>query len=171
MRIFVNADGSHRPYTAAENAEQDTLDALDAEQSARLDDITSRVARIEAKLWPPAPETTPADPATVTTWPGILYPGQTYRDIDGAVVRNITTVPITTPRSAMPNGGKPWDGQLWQVVTTTQPPTNSTAWRVGATYKAGDIVTYNGKTYRVLQAHTSQIGWEPFNVPALFVTT
>ncbi|MER5635195.1 M20/M25/M40 family metallo-hydrolase [Streptomyces nitrosporeus] len=44
-----------------------------------------------------------------------------------------------------------------------------TTWRLGATYAAGDLVTYNGTTYRCLQGHTAYPGWEPPNVPALWV--
>ena len=33
---------------------------------------------------------------------------------------------------------------------------------------AGDRLQYDGKLYRVVQAHTTQEGWEPPNVPALF---
>ncbi|MFE7490901.1 M4 family metallopeptidase, partial [Kitasatospora sp. NPDC057541] len=41
-------------------------------------------------------------------------------------------------------------------------------WAAGTTYKAGDIVTYNGVSYRCLQGHTAYVGWEPPNVPALW---
>ncbi|MFF5858555.1 M28 family peptidase [Streptomyces sp. NPDC012751] len=43
-----------------------------------------------------------------------------------------------------------------------------TTWRVGATYAAGDVVTYDGVSYRCLQGHTAYPGWEPPNVPALW---
>ncbi|MGL4451747.1 MAG: carbohydrate-binding protein [Sarcina sp.] len=36
-------------------------------------------------------------------------------------------------------------------------------------YKQGDRVTYLGKQYKCLQAHNSLSGWEPANVPALWV--
>jgi hypothetical protein len=42
-------------------------------------------------------------------------------------------------------------------------------WEEGTTYKAGELVAYNGKLYEVLQAHTSQSDWTPDIVPALFV--
>ena len=42
------------------------------------------------------------------------------------------------------------------------------AWRPGMYCKAGDRVQHGGKLWRCLQAHTSQTGWEPENVPALF---
>jgi hypothetical protein len=36
-------------------------------------------------------------------------------------------------------------------------------------YTVGDEVTYNGVTYKCRQSHTSQVGWEPPNVPALWL--
>lgn len=47
------------------------------------------------------------------------------------------------------------------------PPPGST-WVAGHAYNAGDTVAYNGTTYVCLQAHTSQVGWEPPNVPSLW---
>jgi chitinase len=41
-------------------------------------------------------------------------------------------------------------------------------WAPGVWYNVGDTVTYNGVTYQAIQAHTSQPGWEPPNVPALW---
>lgn len=42
------------------------------------------------------------------------------------------------------------------------------AWAPNTAYAANDTVTYNGSTYTCLQAHTSLVGWEPSNVPALW---
>ena len=42
------------------------------------------------------------------------------------------------------------------------------AWVVGMLCKAGERLQYDGKLYRVEQTHTSQAGWEPPMVPALF---
>lgn len=39
---------------------------------------------------------------------------------------------------------------------------------VGVPYTAGDRVVYDGKLYKVLQAHTSQAGWTPPAAPSLF---
>lgn len=52
---------------------------------------------------------------------------------------------------------------LWQVVPTTA------EWTIGVAYAVNDIVTYNGIEYRCLQAHTALVGWQPPNVPALWV--
>src|SRR5512140_3806262 len=42
------------------------------------------------------------------------------------------------------------------------------AWAPNTYYAVGALVTYNGVTYKCLQAHTSLVGWEPPNVPALW---
>src|SRR5207247_5855058 len=42
------------------------------------------------------------------------------------------------------------------------------AWAPNTAYAVNDTVTYGGSTYKCLQAHTSQVGWEPPNVPALW---
>ncbi|MCX5208056.1 M28 family peptidase [Kitasatospora sp. NBC_00240] len=41
-------------------------------------------------------------------------------------------------------------------------------WAAGTVYQAGDIVTYGGISYRCLQGHQAQTGWEPPIVPALW---
>ena len=41
-------------------------------------------------------------------------------------------------------------------------------WKVGVNYKTGEVVTYNGKQYRCLQAHPSMAHWAPSEVPALW---
>jgi chitinase len=51
---------------------------------------------------------------------------------------------------------------------TTSPPGSGTTWVAGHAYGVGNTVTYNGVGYRCLQAHTSMVGWEPPNVPALW---
>ena len=42
------------------------------------------------------------------------------------------------------------------------------AWRAGTAYAIGDRREYADKLWRCLQAHTSQDGWEPEKVPALW---
>src|SRR5262245_50025037 len=42
------------------------------------------------------------------------------------------------------------------------------AWAPNTFYAVGATVTYGGAGYRCLQAHTSLVGWEPANVPALW---
>ena len=42
-------------------------------------------------------------------------------------------------------------------------------WAAGVQYGTGDLVNYQGTQYECIQAHTSQVGWEPTNVPALWL--
>lgn len=41
-------------------------------------------------------------------------------------------------------------------------------WVPGVSYEAGFKVRYNDKLWRVLQTHTSQLGWEPVNAASLW---
>ena len=42
------------------------------------------------------------------------------------------------------------------------------AWGTGISYQIGEVIQYGGVLYEVIQAHTSQAGWTPPVVPALF---
>lgn len=46
---------------------------------------------------------------------------------------------------------------------------NTPAWQPNTFYAVNALVTYNGITYQCRQAHTSQVGWEPPNVLALWL--
>lgn len=75
-----------------------------------------------------------------------------------------------------------WEGRVVIVVQshnrTQFPPDQTPAlfrfarttveWEPGVLYAVNDEVTWLGITYRCLQGHTSQLGWEPPNVPALW---
>ena len=41
-------------------------------------------------------------------------------------------------------------------------------WAPNTAYAVGALVMYNNVEYKCIQAHTSQVGWEPPNVPALW---
>jgi hypothetical protein len=47
-------------------------------------------------------------------------------------------------------------------------PGRAPAWQPGFYYATGAVVTHGGASYRCLQPHTSQVGWEPPNTPALW---
>jgi DNA-binding protein YbaB len=59
-------------------------------------------------------------------------------------------------------GGTPQPGSGMPV-----PPALG-SWKTGVAYKVGDQVRHQGLDYRCRQAHTSQVGWEPPNVYALW---
>ncbi len=54
------------------------------------------------------------------------------------------------------------------IVSAAPARADRGAWAPNTAYAVNDTVTYGGCTYKVLQAHTSQTGWEPPVVPALF---
>ena len=55
---------------------------------------------------------------------------------------------------------------LWAVYTESS---GTDEWAAGVAYTIGDIVTYGGSEYECRQSHTSQVGWEPPNVLALWL--
>ena len=59
-----------------------------------------------------------------------------------------------------------------RTASPTQPSPTPTgqfpAWVPNHAYATGALVSYAGHNYRCLQAHTSLVGWEPPNVPALW---
>ncbi|MFD0902592.1 lytic polysaccharide monooxygenase [Actinomadura sediminis] len=61
------------------------------------------------------------------------------------------TKPTTRP-STGPSTGAP---------AQPRPPAAGTEWKAWQTYRAGDVVTYQGKKYRCRQAHQSIRSWEP----------
>ena len=42
------------------------------------------------------------------------------------------------------------------------------SWDVGIAYSVGERIQYNGKLYKVVQAHTSQADWTPDKTSALY---
>lgn len=57
------------------------------------------------------------------------------------------------------------------TASPTSSPTSQPGgtWQANKAYAVGDRVTYNGTTYQCRQAHTSLVGWEPPNTPALWL--
>lgn len=67
------------------------------------------------------------------------------------------------------SAGSVTSSQITVTVTNSSGGTPTTQeWRAGVSYKAGDLVVYNGKTYKCLQPHTSLNGWEPSNIASLW---
>jgi len=42
------------------------------------------------------------------------------------------------------------------------------SWQPNTAYAVGALVTFSGQEFKCIQAHTSEVGWEPPNVPALW---
>ncbi|KRV47505.1 dioxygenase [Wenjunlia vitaminophila] len=94
----------------------------------------------------------------------LYFPGEPRNNTDSlfdpALLMNIRTV------------GSEQEGTFDFVLNVdggggpTDPPGGT--WQPGVSYSVGSTVTYGSGTYRCLQAHTSVVGWEPPNAPALW---
>ncbi|MDQ1656113.1 MAG: chitinase [Cryptosporangiaceae bacterium] len=80
-----------------------------------------------------------------------------------------TTSPAPSPS---PSATKPPSPSPSPSGSPSPSPTGSPsaqAWAPNKPYTVGQVVTYGGKRYSCRQAHTSLVGWEPPNVPALWL--
>lgn len=83
--------------------------------------------------------------------------------IDGKVWKNVSGTwlsPFTAGPDQYPQG--------WARDDITGEEKTAPAWRAGVEYKTGDEATFENTVFKCIQAHTSQAGWEPSNVPALW---
>lgn len=67
------------------------------------------------------------------------------------------------------------DSRIWEDITPApelEPGADGAsgipAWQPGKNYQIGTLVTHNGQTYRVAQAHTSAEHWQPQATPSLY---
>jgi len=74
-----------------------------------------------------------------------MYEGVEYECLQSHVTQTAWAPPATP--------------SLWAVVVAEPEPDDE--WAVGVSYKVGDVVTYQGREYRCLQAHTSIATWTP----------
>ncbi|NOK60139.1 MAG: hypothetical protein GFH27_549291n332 [Chloroflexi bacterium AL-W] len=79
----------------------------------------------------------------------------------------------TTPPTEVPTGTAVPPTEVPSVTPTDTPviptpPADASTWQPNTSYAVGEEVTYEGSTYRCLQAHTSLSNWQPSSVPALW---
>lgn len=79
-----------------------------------------------------------------------LYNGETY-----IVIQSHMSLSHYTP-------------DLVPALYTIKKPSEGSEWKEGVIYVMGDIVTYEGVEYVCIMDHTSQAGWNPSVVPALW---
>ena len=141
---------------------------------ADLESLRAAVLTEEARRWTIATAQTQANEvgaqyaAAISTTPsvpwasltGTVAPGQQVVWTDGQTYRNVSSawLPTTASPGTYPQG--------YQLATPPAP--TAPAWAAGVAYAVGALAVYSGVTYKCLQAHTSQVGWEPPNVPALW---
>lgn len=91
---------------------------------------------------------------------------------DSAIVKKWTVLPDRRPMSQSAVNKM----LISQQINTLEVDDNTAIrmrsfypeWAENTAYAVGYKVQYNGKLWRVVQAHTAQIGWEPVNVPSLW---
>lgn len=103
--------------------------------------------------------------------------GQPWRPYDGSLdsMYSVGEIVIHDGRAWKSligqNVWEPGTDGLWEELTGEVPtpdPVEATVWEPGQQVSAGDLCDYQGAIYRAVQAHTTQAGWEPSNVPALW---
>jgi chitinase len=94
--------------------------------------------------------------------------GQPWTD-NGPCGPATTSTPPPPPSSA-PASQPPASSAPASPPPASSPPSGSyPAWAPNVAYAVGAKVSYGGKNYQCRQAHTSLVGWEPPNVPALWL--
>ena len=121
------------------------------------------------------PEELPADIDDVPEWvnPGTDHSAM-YRE--GDIVRHNGRIVRSTHKglNSWEPGTLGLDGRIWEDITpaeTTEDPATGetiTQWRPGIAATVGMKLTYNGATYEVVQAHTTQADWLPDALPSLY---
>ncbi len=86
---------------------------------------------------------------------------------------NTPTGPTLTPTRTNTPGGPTATKTRTPTVGPSPTRTNTPAsgiqpWAAWTAYSIGQLVTYNGATYKCIQAHTSQADWTPPATPALW---
>jgi hypothetical protein len=68
-----------------------------------------------------------------------------------------------------PNDSAALQGERYEIISSEILSDKETDWKEAEQLKIGMIRLYDGKRYVTIQDHTTQLGWEPPLVPALFV--
>lgn len=122
----------------------------------------------------PQPEPIPQPTPNVENW----VSGKSYKKGDSVLYEGIKYTCSIDILSCPPGSN------CWSTITPTPTPTpyptpcpspvspsspiQSNTWSVWKPYSVGQIVSYNGKNYKCIQGHTTQPGWYPDIVPALW---
>ena len=98
---------------------------------------------------------TPVTPVVVPVVPVVPVPVTPITPVTPIVVVPVTPVtPVVAP--VVP-------------VTPVVAPQSGGSWAIGVNYTVGSVVTYNGHSYKCQIPNTSIDGWQPSNVPALWI--
>lgn len=116
---------------------------------------------VDANVWEPPTQW------TVYTTPAPAWEVGTAYAVDDIVTYNGTEYTCISAHTAQIGDEPDTATTLW----SSNAATGTQEWAAGTAYVIDDLVMYNSVEYTCLQAHTSQVGWEPPNVPALWSPT
>ncbi|CAM2802169.1 carbohydrate-binding protein [Corynebacterium jeikeium] len=152
-------------------------------------EVTERLAEKDVKLKPPAKADTkvrpwkpwhPLDTATHFYYGDLATNGgKTWRDVLDKTRTQLNVwepgspgiderywVEVTEDKPEPETGEQPDEPTEDNPADETEPATPE--WKPNTTVKPGERYTHQGATYEVIQGHTTQAGWEPPAVPALW---
>jgi hypothetical protein len=112
------------------------------------------------------------------TWTAVSNATGYDLQVDGATVSSVTSPYVQSGLAASSThtyavraknsaGSSAFSASV-SATTSSSTSTSFPPWATGITYKVGDGASYQSINYNCLQAHTSQVGWEPPNAPALW---
>jgi hypothetical protein len=81
---------------------------------------------------------------------------------------NVDSLTVTGGATPTPTAAPRATATATTAPRATPTTGGTAAWAPNVSYAVGNLVTYGGATYRCIQAHTSQVGWEPPNTPSLW---
>lgn len=132
-------------YQAASTALAARISVVDKVRAGELDDAT--IAGLVGIFPPWTPD------LDVTTGEVYTYDGTLVEALQTHTTQNDWTPPATPA--------------LWKIHRTDNGDV-PLAWMPGLALTTDDQVTYDGVTYNVVQAHTTQAGWLPPDLPSLY---
>ena len=154
----------------------DAIAAHEAEQTGRQDEARTALANILTPSTSVAAMTVEDTQVTATSTLIVFTDGDIHLGVRS--LGDGWDVHIVAPAGSGVDG---WTdlvevtslAQLGKVLPDVDPTDENAApavpaWTTSVAYKVDDRATYGGFTWKCLQAHTSQVGWEPPNVPALW---
>ncbi|MGG3743743.1 fibronectin type III domain-containing protein [Paenibacillus chibensis] len=125
--------------------------------------VTAKTANSATLSWTASTDNVGVTGYTVSYGAASLNVTGTTATVTGLTANTSYTFTVTAKDAA----GNVSPGAAVSVTTDAQG--GAQAWAPNVSYKVGDEVTYGGKTYTCRQPHTSLTGWEPPNVPALWL--
>ena len=136
------------------------------EAPKQADEIATKYLKATGRL---AVETGGTAPTTVPayiqpTGAHDAYPKGAYITFEGKVYKSVIPANVWTP-TAYARG---WEQVAGKDVPAQPVTPVAGPWETGKAYKVGDLVAYKGKTYRIVQAHTSAAHWTPDAVASLY---